>query len=102
MSSTTPLKPARIEVRVTLEQKQLIERAAALKGRSVTDFVSMLATEEAEEVVRAQHSITLSEEAFDALLRALDERPRVLPELERLLEEQPVWAAPERVAAVTS
>ena len=87
---------------MTLEQKQLIERAAALKGRSVTDFVSMLATEEAEEVVRAQHSITLSEEAFDALLRALDERPRVLPELERLLEEQPVWAAPERVAAVTS
>ena len=85
---------------MTLEQKQLIERAAALKGRSVTDFVSMLATEEAEEVVRAQHSITLSAESFDALLRALDEPPRVLPELKRLLQEQPVWADPERVAAI--
>jgi uncharacterized protein (DUF1778 family) len=29
----------RLETRVTLEQKSLIERAAALQGRTVTDFV---------------------------------------------------------------
>ncbi|WP_022900199.1 DUF1778 domain-containing protein [Humibacter albus] len=100
MSPTTPLKAARIEVRVTVEQKKLIERAAALKGRSITDFVSMLAAEEAEEILRAEHSIALPAETFDALLRALDEPPRALPELKRLFEEQPVWADQERVAAI--
>ncbi len=29
----------RLEARVTAEQKALIERAAALQGRTVTDFV---------------------------------------------------------------
>lgn len=94
------MKAARIEVRVTVEQKRLIERAAALEGRSVTDFVSVLAASEAEEVLHARRSATLSAESFDAFVHALDEQPRVVPELKRLFQEQPVWADPERVAAI--
>lgn len=35
----TRTRAERLETRVTAEQKNLIERAAALQGRSVTDFV---------------------------------------------------------------
>jgi uncharacterized protein (DUF1778 family) len=35
----TRTRAERLETRVTTEQKNLIERAAALQGRSVTDFV---------------------------------------------------------------
>ena len=34
----SPTKSERIELRVTAEQKSEIEQAAALSGRSVTDF----------------------------------------------------------------
>lgn len=100
MLPTPPLKAARIEVRVTAEQKMAIERAAALMGRSVTDFVSRLATEEAEGILHTQHAISLSAGSFDALLRALDQPPRALPELKRLFQEHPAWDAPERSAAI--
>ncbi|WP_243064973.1 DUF1778 domain-containing protein [Humibacter sp. RRB41] len=98
--SATPLKSARIEVRVTSDQKQVIERAAALQGRSVTDFISALVTEEAEEVVQSTRVKTLSAEAFDDFLRALDEPPRVIPELKRLFQKHPIWADPERMAEI--
>jgi len=38
-TENTSTKSARIETRVTQEQKELIERAAKVSGRSVSDFV---------------------------------------------------------------
>ena len=34
-----PAKPERLEARVTSEPKELIERAAELEGRGLTDFL---------------------------------------------------------------
>jgi len=40
MATTNPSpKSAKIETRVTSEQKELIERAAAYTGRTISDFV---------------------------------------------------------------
>ena len=38
-SSTSRARGERLETRVTADQKRLIEHAAALQGRSLTDFV---------------------------------------------------------------
>ena len=38
-SASGRTRAERLEARVTAEQKSLIERAAALQGRTVTDFV---------------------------------------------------------------
>jgi hypothetical protein len=38
-TANTSSKSARIETRVSQEQKELIERAAAFSGRTVSDFV---------------------------------------------------------------
>ena len=39
--SNGSIKSARLETRVSTEQKELIERAAAYTGRSVSEFVGL-------------------------------------------------------------
>lgn len=72
----------RLETRVTAEQKSLIERAAALQGRTVTDFVLTSVQEAARRAIEEHHRLELSvrdSEAFvDALLgsRPVNDRLR--------------------------
>ncbi|MDT3687485.1 MAG: DUF1778 domain-containing protein [Pseudorhodoplanes sp.] len=62
----------RLETRVTVEQKKLIERAAALQGRTVTDFVLTSVQDAARRAIEEHSQLALSlrdSEAFvDALL----------------------------------
>lgn len=55
-------KQQRIEARVTPEQKALIQRAADLTGRSLTDFIVSSAQAAAEEAIREHNVIYLSAE----------------------------------------
>jgi len=70
---TVPVRSKRIEVRATPEQKRLIERAAQIRGTSVTDFVVNKLQEAASEIVRETESMRLREEDrkvfFSALMR---------------------------------
>src|SRR5690242_5930534 len=72
----------RLETRVTAEQKNLIERAAALQGRTVTDFVLTSVQEAARRAIEEHSKLALSvrdSEAFvDALLnpRPVNDRLR--------------------------
>ena len=53
-------KTARLEARVTDDQKALFQRAADLTGRSLTDFVVSSAQEIAARTVREREVLTLS------------------------------------------
>lgn len=85
---------ARLGFRVDEATKQLVERAAELERRKVTDFCLTALTEAARQTISRYDSLTLPDEAraafFDILLnppasherlrRAVDaERRRVLP-----------------------
>jgi uncharacterized protein (DUF1778 family) len=60
-SATQPTaKTARLEARVTDDQKALFQRAADLTGRSLTDFVVSSAQEIAARTVREREVLTLS------------------------------------------
>ena len=52
---------ARLEARITAEQKDLLSRAAALVGRSLTDFVVTSAYETAVRTIREHQAMVLSE-----------------------------------------
>ena len=52
-SKTARSRSERLEARVTAEQKALIERAAALQGRTVTDFVLTSVQEAARRAIEA-------------------------------------------------
>jgi uncharacterized protein (DUF1778 family) len=72
----------RLEARVSAEQKSLIERAAALQGRTLTDFVLTSVQDAARRAIEDHQRLELSvrdSEAFvDALLnpRPVNDRLR--------------------------
>jgi uncharacterized protein (DUF1778 family) len=65
------LKEERLEARVTPEQKQLIARAAALRGSSVTDFIVASAQQAAAVAIKDFELLTLHDEARDVFVNAI-------------------------------
>jgi uncharacterized protein (DUF1778 family) len=64
-------KEERLEARVTPAQKNLIARAAALRGSSVTEFVVASAQQAASETIKNFELLTLHDSARDAFVQAL-------------------------------
>jgi uncharacterized protein (DUF1778 family) len=66
----------RLETRLTADQKTLIERAAALQGRTVTDFVLSSVQEAAQRAIEAHQRVELSVRDSEAFVQALlDPKP---------------------------
>ena len=75
ITMATPEQPkARFDTRLSLEQKLLFERAAALGGyRNLTDFVIRTVQEKAEELIADQQRIVASKKDSDIFFKALTE-----------------------------
>lgn len=88
--SRTSQKTARIDIRLTSEQRELIERAASLTGSTLTQWTAQQLMEAAQRDIEARARLALESEAFDAFQAALDEP---LPaEARQLLARSPQWA----------
>ena len=61
----------RLEARVTVEQKSLIERAAALQGRTLTDFVLTSVQDAARRAIEEHQQLALSVRDSEAFVDAL-------------------------------
>ncbi|WP_426625490.1 DUF1778 domain-containing protein [Leifsonia sp. McL0607] len=86
-----PTKDKRIEVRITSAQRDLIERAAVLQGRSVSDFTADTLTERAEEVIRRDRELRVEGEAFAAFSAALDAPAQTVDGLAELFRRPSVF-----------
>lgn len=78
---------SRIELRVSPEEKQLIERAATLSGSSSTSFVRSAALAAAREVVRAHEVVELTAEGAAAFVEAVTNPPEPNENLRALMRE---------------
>lgn len=67
----------RLEARITADQKALIQRAAELEGRSVTDYVVSSVQDAAKRTVEAHDVIVLSAADSRAFVDALLSPPPV-------------------------
>lgn len=67
----------RLEARVTAAQKSLIERAAALQGRSVTDFVLTSVQDAARRAIEEHQRLDLSLRDSQTFVEALLNPPAV-------------------------
>ncbi len=66
----------RLETRVTADQKKLIERAAALQGRTVTDFVLSSVQDAARRAIEEHQRLDLTVRDGEAFVEAiLNPRP---------------------------
>ena len=77
MPSAAPKPPPgrdrreRLEMRLSAEQKRLIEHAAALQGRTVTDFVLASVQDAAQRAVEERHRLDLSIRDTEIFVEAL-------------------------------
>jgi uncharacterized protein (DUF1778 family) len=60
MALANSQKPERLEARLTPEQKELLQHAAALEGTSVTDFVVRIACQAAAQSIRDHSRLVLT------------------------------------------
>lgn len=88
MSAT---KSDRLELRLTRDQKSEIEQAAALSGRSVTDFSVSLLVREAEHVIRVERDLRMSKDSWEAFNAILDQPAKPVSGLADLLGRPTVF-----------
>lgn len=67
-----PQATERFSFRLEPEKKSIIERAAAARGLSLTDFAVQTLVREAQDVLQNEQVLTLSDADRDAFLKALD------------------------------
>lgn len=73
MSQNSEVSMSRIDARIPLTVRETIDRAAALQGRTRTDFLIEAALEKAERVIAEQTLIRLTLRDQELLAKALAE-----------------------------
>lgn len=89
-SSTTDTKGS-INLRIETRTRQLIDDAAAILGKTRTEFMIESARREAIDVLLDQRLFVLDPERYDAFMQALDNPPAPGPRLRSLLRRVPAW-----------
>lgn len=82
-----------INLRIEARTRQLIDEAAALLGKTRTEFMIDSARASATDVILDQRLFVLDPERYDAFVDALDNPPAPGPKLRALLKKAPVWKA---------
>jgi uncharacterized protein (DUF1778 family) len=89
LMASSPTKTRRIEIRITEEERDLEQAAAAASGETLSEFVRRAARHEAERTLAERTRYILDDEAAQRFLTALEEKPSPASErgLRRLIEK---------------
>ena len=79
-------KSERLEARITSEQKELFQQAAAIEGRSVSEFVTYSALEAARRLLRERREFELSAQGTRVFVDALLKPPQPNTKLRKAAE----------------
>ncbi len=90
-AASTTLKDARIDLRVNLSQKALLEQAAAAQGIKLSEFVIGASTEAAALALADQRKFVLPEDQMEKFLASIEEEPTPLPALKALFDRPSVF-----------
>ena len=74
-ATTDKSRAARLEARISVEQKARLQQAAALSGRTLSEFVVASAQEAASRVIQEHETIRLSRSEQVAFVTALLKPP---------------------------
>lgn len=80
-----------INLRIETQTRQLIDDAAAILGKTRTDFMVDSARRQAIDVLLDQRLFVLDADRYDAFMRALDNAPAPGAKLRSLLRRVPAW-----------
>lgn len=85
------LKQAKVQLRLSAEQKETISRAARLRQTTLSDFLVENGYRAAQQVLAEQVQFALPPERWQPFCAALDTPPRDIPALRELLTEASVF-----------
>ncbi len=80
-----------VNFRMTDERLALIDRAAAIRGVTRTEFVLRSSEAAAIETLNERPVIALDDEAFDAFVAALDAPVQPNSRVKKRFARQPLW-----------
>ncbi|MBS0528071.1 MAG: DUF1778 domain-containing protein [Proteobacteria bacterium] len=89
--STVSETKGSINLRIEDTTRQLIDDAAAILGKTRTEFMIETARTQAIDVLLDQRLFVLEAERYDAFMHALDNPPAPGPKLRSLLRRMPAW-----------
>lgn len=82
-----------INLRIETQTRRLIDDAAAVLGKTRTEFMIDSARSLAIDVLLDQRLFVLDSARYDAFVHALDSPPAPGPKLRALLRRKPAWTA---------
>ena len=80
-----------IQIRASAETKAVLNRAAALRGQKLSEFMLDSARRQAEETLLDQRVFFLDSKAHEKFLAILDSPPKLNNRLRALMKRKPVW-----------
>ncbi|MCC6926365.1 MAG: DUF1778 domain-containing protein [Novosphingobium sp.] len=80
-----------INLRIEANTRQIIDNAAAVLGKTRTEFMVESARKQAIDVLLDQRLFVLDSERYDAFMHALDNPPAPGQKLRSLLRRVPAW-----------
>ena len=86
-------RDARIALRASARQEQIIKAAAAATDRTLTDFVLETAVEQAEKVLADRRYFVFDDQQWAAFERLLDEPAPSMTKLASLLAADSIFSA---------
>ena len=88
-------KNDRIQLRVSDERRARYEAAAAIQGKSLTEFVTAAADTATEHALADRRLFPLDDEAWERFNAMLDAPPKIIPELVELFSRPDVFGEDE-------
>ena len=89
--ASAPDAKGSINLRIETHTRRLIDDAAAILGKSRTEFMIDSARRQAIDVLLDQRLFVLDADRYDAFIHALDNPPAPGPKLRALLRRVPAW-----------
>jgi uncharacterized protein (DUF1778 family) len=87
MSESTKSKDSRLDLRVTLEQKELLERAAAIKGVSLSAYTLSHLLPAARQDIDSHEKLILSNRDRDLFMSVMENPPELKGKLKSVIEK---------------
>lgn len=88
MATSTRRREERLEVRLTARAKRLLQRAATVRGQSISAFVLDSGINAAEETLADRREFRIPAKDYDAFVAALDAPAKRKPRLDKLLRDR--------------
>ncbi|GAA6619310.1 DUF1778 domain-containing protein [Scytonema sp. NUACC26] len=87
MSTSSKAKTTQIEITLSEEQKQTLEKAAAIRCLTLSEYLVELAINAATEEIPEPESIVLSEKDWEIFVSAIENPPELNPRLKAAIQK---------------